>query len=127
MKRIRIEIGDLTLTASLNDTRLADRIAEALPILAMGSYWGEEIYFSIPIHEPNETSQEEVEIGAVAYWPPGNALCIFYGRTPASTGSKPKAASDVTVIGQLDCVPDALHMQQSLDSIRVSEEAGRFT
>jgi uncharacterized protein len=44
---------------------------------------------------------EVVEIGTVAFWPPGSALCIFFGRTPASISDKPQAASPVTVIGSV--------------------------
>ncbi len=112
MSRIRIEIGELTLTATLNDTGIARRILDALPIVIAGSYWGDEIYFSIPVQVKNEVPHEEVEIGQLAYWPPGHALCIFYGRTPASVGVKPRAASDVTVVGQLEHVHDELRVQR---------------
>jgi len=44
---------------------------------------------------------EEVDIGTVAFWPPGSALCIFFGKTPASQGNKPRAASPVTIIGNI--------------------------
>lgn len=37
----------------------------------------------------------------MAFWPPGKALCIFFGRTPASTDERPKAASAVLPIGRV--------------------------
>jgi len=37
----------------------------------------------------------------LAYWLPDNALCIFFGPTPASTGNEPRAASPVNPAGML--------------------------
>ncbi len=79
----------------------AEKIIESLPLNGRVSRWGEEIYFEIPVQVGEENSQEEVEVGDIAYWPPGNALCIFFGRTPVSTSEKPKAYSPVNVIGRV--------------------------
>ena len=43
-----------------------------------------------------------MEVGEVAYWPPGQALCIFFGPTPASVGDEPRAASPVNPLGSID-------------------------
>jgi hypothetical protein len=40
-------------------------------------------------------------VGTVAYWPQGNALCLFWGPTPASEGEEPRAASPVNVVARL--------------------------
>ena len=37
----------------------------------------------------------------VAYWPQGNALCLFYGPTPISNGNEIKPYSPVNVIGRI--------------------------
>ncbi|MFQ5795129.1 MAG: cyclophilin-like fold protein [Candidatus Bipolaricaulia bacterium] len=100
-KQIEIMIDEQIFAAELNDTQTAKWIYEALPIQASGNFWGEEIYFEIPVKLENEKPKQEVEVGDLAYWPPGRGFCIFYGPTPASTGDKPKAASDVTVIGKV--------------------------
>ncbi|MEF8785918.1 MAG: cyclophilin-like fold protein [Haloarculaceae archaeon] len=84
------------------ETRAA--IADALPVSGNATRWGEELYFSIPVEVPPERTREEVPVGAVAYWPQGNALCLFWGPTPASQGDEPRAAGPVTVVGQLDDV-----------------------
>jgi len=83
------------------ETRRA--IAAALPIEGSATRWGDELYFRIPVDvaaEPN--ARAEVEPGTIAYWPQGNALCLFWGPTPASTGSEPRAASPVNVVARLD-------------------------
>jgi hypothetical protein len=42
-----------------------------------------------------------MEVGEIAWWPPGKALCIFFGPTPASTDDQPRAASGVLPIGRV--------------------------
>ncbi len=97
---IRIEIGGLALEAELDDSPTATAIAAALPLRANGNRWGDEIYFRIPVHqEPAGDARAEVAVGELAYWPPGQAFCIFFGRTPASTDDRPRAASPVNPIG----------------------------
>ena len=99
---IRITAGDVSLQAELNDSPVAAAILAALPIEASGNRWGEEIYFSIPVHEKGAPdARADMEVGELAYWPPGNAFCIFFGPTPASDGDQPRAASPVNPIGRV--------------------------
>ena len=103
MNRIRITAGDVSLTASLNDSQTTQMIWDALPIVGQVQTWGDEIYFRIPVTASNdETAAEVVEKGAVAYWPPGNALCLFWGPTPASRGDEIRPASAVNVCGMIE-------------------------
>jgi len=99
-KKIRIKAGQIEITAELNDTKTAQAIWEALPIKNSGQRWGDEIYFSIPVNLELENGQESVNIGDIGYWPPGQAFCIFFGRTPASTGDEIRPASAVTIFGK---------------------------
>ncbi len=101
MKKINISINNLKFDGELNDTKTAERIYEALPIKAKGNFWGNEIYFDIPLKMENEKPTEELEVGELAYWPEGNAFCIFFGRTPASSNGEPKPIGPVTVIGKI--------------------------
>ena len=78
----------------------AEAIWNALPIEARANRWGEEIYFSTNVKASLENAQEVVDVGEIAYWPPGKAFCIFFGRTPASTDDRPRAASAVNVFGK---------------------------
>ncbi len=102
MKKILIKAGDVTATATLNETRTAEAIWSALPIEARANTWGDEIYFSIPVRMGTERGQETVELGDLGYWAPGTAFCIFFGPTPASRGSEIRPASEVTVFGKVD-------------------------
>jgi len=102
MSRVIFSIGDLQVESEFGDSTTARMILEALPIEASGNYWGGEFYFPIPIEAPLEnTAREVVEPGAVAYWPQGACLCIFWGPTPASQGGECRAASLVNLVGRV--------------------------
>ena len=103
MTQIRITSGEVSLTATLNDSQTAQLIADALPITGRVQTWGDEIYFPIPVDAAEAPdAMETVDQGAVAYWPPGNALCLFWGPTPMSRGDEIRPASAVNVIGAID-------------------------
>jgi hypothetical protein len=91
--RIVIEVDGRELSAELADFPAARAVAAALPLSTRMSRWGEEYYGSV--------GRELMEVGEMAFWPPGKALCIFFGRTPASTDERPKAASAVLPIGRV--------------------------
>ena len=104
-KKIKNTEGDVRMEAQLNDSNTAELIWKALPIEARGNTWGDEIYFSIPVKAGTENPQEVVELGDIAYWPPGTAFCIFFGPTPASSGNEIRPASVVNVVGKLSGNP----------------------
>jgi hypothetical protein len=83
-------------------TLTALAIREALPISGEGLRWGDEIYFSIPVHLDEENARATVELGDLGYWAPGSAFCIFFGPTPMSRGSEIRPASAVNVFGRID-------------------------
>src|SRR3712207_5024603 len=80
-----------------------EEIWDRVPLEARANLWGDEIYFASPVSVgPGAQARETVEVGDVGYcWPPGNALCLFFGPTPASIDEKPRAASPVTVVGKI--------------------------
>jgi uncharacterized protein len=104
-RAIRITAGSVSAEARLNESKTAGAIWDALPIDAKGQTWGDEIYFDIGLTAGPESPREVVELGALAYWPPGHAFCIFFGPTPASRGEECRAASAVNVVGKLQGDP----------------------
>lgn len=103
MPELKISIRDQEYRAKLTDTPTAQKLWDALPIEGKANLWGEEIYFEIPISAPQEPdAREEVSVGTIAYWPAGEAFCIFFGPTPASTGEKPRAYSPVNILGKIE-------------------------
>jgi len=108
-ERICIEAGGVEFHAVLNDTATARAIMDALPITGEANRWGGEIYFSIPVKAPLESGARDVlKAGEIGYWPPGTALCLFFGPTPASEGKEIRAASDVNIVGRIEGKLDEL-------------------
>lgn len=100
-RSITITAGPVSMSAELNDTDAAEAIWNALPISVSGNTWGDEIYFRIPVSADPDDLKEVVDFGDLAFWPPGNAFCIFFGPTPASRGDEIRAASPVAVVGRV--------------------------
>jgi hypothetical protein len=105
---IRISFGEVAVEGQLYESPTATLIWEALPIEGEGHLWGEEIYFTIPVHAPlDDTAREVVERRDLGYWPQGGAFCIFFGPTPASRSDEIRAASAVNVVGKITGDPEA--------------------
>ena len=120
-RRISVTAGDVAVTATLNDSDTAGLLWDALPLEASANTWGDEIYFRIAVQADEEDGASDVvEMGAVAYWPPGQALCLFFGRTPASRGDEIQAASAVNMMGAID--GDATVLKQVRSGTRVVVE-----
>jgi len=121
MPRISITAGEVTMSADLNESETAALIAAALPIQATVNRWGDEIYFEIPVSAAAQVdARQDVQIGDLAYWPPGKALCLFFGPTPVSQGSQPRAASPVNVVGKLLGDPSPLRDVRDGDPVMVT-------
>ena len=98
---IKIISENIEFLVELNYTNTSQEILKKLPIVSIANRWGDEIYFQIPVYAELENEVDILDVGSVAYWPPGNAFCIFFGRTPASIDDRPQAASPVTLIGKI--------------------------
>ena len=85
-----IRIGDLRIPAECNDSEIARRIWDHLPLTARVRTWGREIFFKVPIEGDvaGGETQEVVEKGDIAFWPEEGCFCIFFGATPASVGKE---------------------------------------
>jgi len=58
-----------------------ENLAKALPFDGRLARWKEEVYFETPVKMGSEKAKSKVEVGCIAYWPMGSALCVFYGPT----------------------------------------------
>ena len=97
--------------------KTADEVWKTLPITGEANRWGDEIYFSTSVSLREEHARAEVEVGAIAYWPPGKAVCIFFGKTPASKRGEPRAASPVNVFAKV--VGDVVTLRKVQDGEQV--------
>ena len=115
---IKIFIGKTALRAELFDLPCAKQISSLLPIEAIPNEWGDEFYFEIPVKMPlDETATTKVKIGDIGYWPPGNALAIFFGPTPMSTSDDPFPASAVNIVGRV--IDDAVILRQEKGALKI--------
>ena len=101
-KAIKIVAGDITAEATLNDSKTASIVYDALPITGEANLWGDEIYFDVDFTAEEENGKLTVELGDIALWLEGPALCIFLGKTPISRGNEIRPASAVNVIGKIN-------------------------
>ncbi len=102
--RIKLSVDGHDLTGELNDTDTAAALAERLPLKVRMNRWGDEYYGSVGASLEVAAAldaRDLMEVGELAFWIPGNALCVFFGPTPASEESEPRAASPVNPVGKV--------------------------
>ncbi len=101
--KIKIKAGNKNLTAVLNNSRSAELFYQKLPHKIKMHRWGDEYYGDCGLTvEKERDARSDMDAGEIAIWPDGNALCIFFGPTPASTTDKPRAISPVNPIGIIE-------------------------
>ena len=121
--KITITIQNQRFTAQLNDSPAAKQLLDALPLKLRMSRWGEEYYGDCGLAvELDDSAPEIVEVGEIAYWPPGSALCFFFGPTPASTDARPRAASAVAPLGRFSGSVEALKSFGSSIEVQIEVE-----
>lgn len=121
---IVIKIGALTLSGKLNDSPSAQKLKTLLPVEITMSRWGDEFYGDCGIDvELSENARDVMEIGELAIWPSGRALCIFFGPTPVSIKDEPRAISPVNPVGTLIGGTEVLKKLGSTIHVRIDKGA----
>lgn len=106
-KKIKVLFPDIDreILIELDDSRspkTVQAILENLPIQVSITRWGDELYTEkTQIIAEEEDAKREVNFLDVAYWPEGNALCLFYGPTPISKDGQILAYSPVNIVGRI--------------------------
>lgn len=93
--------------------RTVDMIVRILPTEGRAALWKEEVYFEIPVKMGEEKAKSTVEKGAIAFWPMGSALCIFYGET--------QPYSPVNVLGEVTKNLELFNRVESGTKIKVEK------
>jgi uncharacterized protein len=114
-EKISIKFTDSGKTAyiELDDSqspKTVKAILDNLPIEVKINRWGDELYTDkTPIVAEEENAQSVVNQLDVAYWPEGNALCLFYGPTPISKSPEEILPySPVNIVGKIMTKDDIL-------------------
>lgn len=73
-----------------------------LPLEAAIHIWGEELYTEdVGMKAGHENQKPLVQLYDVAFWPPGRAVCLFFGPTPVGSPGEIRPYSPVNVIGRI--------------------------
>ncbi len=95
-KEVSIELDDS------RSPKTVKAILGNLPIEVDINRWGDELYTEkTKVIEKEEDAKREVNLFDVAYWPEGNALCLFFGPTPITKEGKILAYSPVNIVGTI--------------------------
>jgi hypothetical protein len=121
LKIITASTGTLTADPTDENPLTAEAIYNKLPIEGKANLWGDEIYFTIPVAMEAESAKPLVEVGDIAYWPPGKAICFFFGPTPASWDKEIRPASPVNVFAHIENNARLLKLVHSGEKIRVEK------
>ena len=94
-----------TIYLELDDEKAPKTIKaflDCLPLTVGINLWGEELYTDeIPVAVGTENAKSLVDLMDVTYWPPGKAICLFFGPTPIGKKGEIKPYSPVNVIGKI--------------------------
>ena len=99
--KIKIKFDTFEIEGALDASKASKDIAKLLPLEGKTNLWGGEVFVELPEMLPYPGELDEVEVGDIAYWQEGPALCFFFGETPASFSNKPRPHSPVIVIGKI--------------------------
>jgi hypothetical protein len=91
--------------------RTIDMIVRKLPMEGRAALWKEEVYFETPIKMGEEKAKATVEVGTIAFWPMGSAICIFYGSS--------QPYSPVSILGKVAANLELFKQTKSGTKIRI--------
>jgi hypothetical protein len=112
---IKITFQSLEATGELVrilSPRTIESLVRVLPFSSSTFLWQDEVYFETPVSVGPERPKATVKPGDIAYWPPGKAFCIFFGKT--------QPYSPVNIIGKVTSDWAALKKVRQGEFVKVS-------
>ena len=115
----KIKTIDLELDEEMSPNTVKSFL-DRLPFTVAINSWGKELYTSeTPVTVEEENAKSFVELSDVAYWPPGKAICLFFGPTPIGEKDEIKPYSPVNIIGKIKTA-DKKFLKDIPDGMRVT-------
>mgnify|MGYP001768655725 CR=1 FL=1 len=93
--------------AEFNQSLTAQMVMKSFPVEGTVHLWGEELSVDTGVQASDVHATMDVNAGDVAYRHESRRLCIYFGRTPASTTDKPVPSFPGVIIGRILCPPCA--------------------
>ncbi len=98
-------------------TAVLDQLLEACPHRRLGGFaFLDEDAIDL------DAAAVAVKVGDIGYWPPGRALCLFFGLTPSSVPGEIRPASAVNLVGRIAGDPCCLAGVSEGDTVRVERK-----
>ena len=124
---IKFTDSDKTVYIELDDSqspKTVKAILDNMPIEVKINRWGDELYTDkTSIVAEEENAQSVVKPLDVAYWPEGNALCLFYGSTPISKSpDEILPYSPVNIVGKILTRDDILAEFKDQSTVVIKSE-----
>lgn len=115
----KIKTIDLELDDEMSPNTVKSFL-EGCPFTVAINSWGEELYTSeTPVAVGEENAKSVVELMDAAYWPPGKAICLFFGPTPIGKKGEIRPYSPVNVIGKIKTI-DKKFLKNVADGMMVT-------
>ena len=119
MPQIIFQTQNKRFFAEFNQCLTAQMILKSLPLEGAVHLWGDEIFLDTGVQASDLHATLDVNVCDIGYRHEDRRLCVFFGRTPASTTSKPVPAFPVVVIGKILCLPEELRGIAEGESLKV--------
>ena len=98
--KLQLKCNDIRLVITCRNTPTGKAIYNTLPVESKAQTWGEEVYFSIPVHcELEDDAKDVVTAGEIAFWVEGDCIAIGFGPTPISQGNEIRLAARTNIWG----------------------------